>query len=178
MITIEGLKKSYAGRPVLQGIDLTVKAGEFLVVLGPSGAGKSTLLRCINGLAQPDAGRTVIDGTVFDAKRSTRGPRPVAMIFQHHNLVKRLSVLKNVLVGRMAGLSSFLSMLQLFPAREDEVRWDVVLLRRVAELWTEVLRGAGPSGLEHAMEIVASIREERPLREPAFFATVDPGPCA
>jgi hypothetical protein len=63
---------------------------------------------------------------------------------------------------------------QLFPAREEEVRWDVVLLRRVAELWTEVLRGAGPSGLEHAMEIVASIREERPLREPAFFATVDP----
>lgn len=63
---------------------------------------------------------------------------------------------------------------KLFPTIENEARWDVVLLRRVAELWTEVLRGAGPSGLEHAMEIVASIREERPLREPAFFATVDP----
>ena len=63
---------------------------------------------------------------------------------------------------------------QLFPARGNEARWDVVLLRRVVELWTEVLRGAGPSGLEHAMEIVASIREERPLREPAFFAAVDP----
>lgn len=62
----------------------------------------------------------------------------------------------------------------LFPTREDEKRWDLVLLRRVVELWTEVLRGAGPSGLEHAMELVASIREERPLREPAFFATVDP----
>ena len=49
-----------------------------------------------------------------------------------------------------------------------------MLLRRVVELWTHVLRGAGPSGLEHAMEIVASIREERPVREPAFFATVDP----
>jgi len=63
---------------------------------------------------------------------------------------------------------------QLFPAAEDESRWDLVLLRRVVELWTEVLRAAGPSGLEHAMELVASIREERPLREPAFFATVDP----
>ena len=60
-----------------------------------------------------------------------------------------------------------------FPPSEDEARWDIVLLRRVVELWTEVLRGAGPSGLEHAMEIVASIREERPLREPAFLATVD-----
>ncbi|UZF92003.1 phosphonate ABC transporter ATP-binding protein [Bosea sp. NBC_00550] len=126
MIKIEGLKKSYAGRPVLQGIDLTVKAGEFLVVLGPSGAGKSTLLRCINGLAQPDAGRTVIDGMVFDAKRRARGSRPVAMIFQHHNLVKRLSVLKNVLVGRMAGLSSILTMLQLFPKRDVEIAMEAL----------------------------------------------------
>ena len=62
----------------------------------------------------------------------------------------------------------------LFPEREDESRWDLVLLRRVAEVWTHVLRGAGPSGLEQAMEIIASIREDRPIREPAFFATVEP----
>jgi hypothetical protein len=60
----------------------------------------------------------------------------------------------------------------LFPAHEDEARWDIVILRRVAELWTHLLRGAGPSGLQHAMELVASIREERPVREPAFLATV------
>jgi len=62
----------------------------------------------------------------------------------------------------------------LFPPTEDESRWDLVLLRRVAELWIDVLRAAGPSGLDHAMELVASIREERPVREPVFFATVDP----
>jgi hypothetical protein len=61
----------------------------------------------------------------------------------------------------------------LFPAFEDETRWDLVLLRRVVELWTEVLRSAGPSGLERAMELVASIREDRPVREPEFFTTVD-----
>jgi hypothetical protein len=61
----------------------------------------------------------------------------------------------------------------LFPAHEDESRWDIVLLRRVVEAWTHVLRGAGPSGLEPAMELIASIREDRPVREPAFFATVD-----
>jgi phosphonate transport system ATP-binding protein len=126
MIKIEGLKKSYAGRPVLQGIDLAVNPGEFLVVLGPSGAGKSTLLRCINGLVQPDAGRTLIDGKVFDTKSKARGEQPVAMIFQHHNLVKRLSVLKNVLVGRMAGLSSFLTMLQLFPSRDVEIAMEAL----------------------------------------------------
>jgi len=60
----------------------------------------------------------------------------------------------------------------LFPPAEDESRWDLVLLRRVAELWIEVLRGAGPSGLDRAMELVASIREERPVREPAFLEGV------
>jgi len=61
----------------------------------------------------------------------------------------------------------------LFPVTEDEARWDLVLLRRVVELWVDILRAAGPSGLEHAMELIASIREERPIREPAFLATVE-----
>ena len=61
----------------------------------------------------------------------------------------------------------------LFPVSEDEARWDLVLLRRVVELWVDVLRAAGPSGLEHAMELIASIREERPIREPAFLAKVE-----
>jgi len=61
----------------------------------------------------------------------------------------------------------------LFPATENDARWDLVLLRRVVELWVDVLRGAGPSGLDRAMELVASIREERPIREPAFLETVD-----
>ena len=61
----------------------------------------------------------------------------------------------------------------LFPPTEDESRWDLVLLRRVAELWTDVLRGAGPSGLERGMELIASIREDRPLREPEFLRRTD-----
>lgn len=62
----------------------------------------------------------------------------------------------------------------LFPADESETPWDLALLRRVVELWIHVLRGAGPSGLEHAMELVASIREDRSVREFEFFATVGP----
>jgi hypothetical protein len=61
----------------------------------------------------------------------------------------------------------------LFPATESETRWGQILLRRVAELWVHVLRAAGPSGLEHAMEIVASIREERPEREKELIAAAD-----
>ncbi len=160
MIKIEGLKKSYAGRPVLQGIDLSVKAGEFLVVLGPSGAGKSTLLRCINGLAQPDAGRTVIDGKVLDLRRGAAGKRPVAMIFQHHNLVKRLSVLKNVLVGRMAGLSSFLSMLQLFPRKDVAIAMEC--LARVELAQKANSRGDQLSGGEQQRVGIARALAQQP----------------
>ncbi|WNJ88503.1 phosphonate ABC transporter ATP-binding protein [Bosea sp. 685] len=160
MIKIEGLKKSYAGRPVLQGIDLTVEPGEFLVVLGPSGAGKSTLLRCINGLVQPDAGRTLIDGAVYDTKSNARGERPVAMIFQHHNLVKRLSVLKNVLVGRMAGLSSILTMLQLFPRRDVEIAMEA--LARVELPHKANARGDQLSGGEQQRVGIARALAQQP----------------
>jgi phosphonate transport system ATP-binding protein len=159
MIRIEGLKKSYANRPVLQGIDLTVNPGEFLVVLGPSGAGKSTLLRCINGLVRPDAGRTMVDGTVFDARRS-EGRRPVAMIFQHHNLVKRLTVLKNVLVGRMAGMSSILAAMQLFPKRDVEIAMEC--LRRVELAHKAMSRGDQLSGGEQQRVGIARALAQQP----------------
>jgi hypothetical protein len=58
----------------------------------------------------------------------------------------------------------------LFPTKEEESRWDLELLRRITQLWIQVLRGAGPSGLEQAMELVASIREDRPARDAAFLA--------
>jgi hypothetical protein len=63
----------------------------------------------------------------------------------------------------------------LFPPEDHDLRWDLLLLRRLAELWTEVLSGAGPSGLERAMEIVATIREERQVRERELLAGFDEG---
>ena len=62
----------------------------------------------------------------------------------------------------------------IFPSIDRGARWDAALLRRVVELWTHLLRGSGPSGLRHAMEIIASIREERPIREPELIAVTDP----
>jgi phosphonate transport system ATP-binding protein len=131
MIEVQGLSKAYGERTVLHRIDLSVRSGEFLVVLGPSGAGKSTLLRCLNGLLTPDSGSVVIDGKAVDMDRIGHGERvrPIAMIFQHHNLVRRLSVLKNVLVGRMAGRSSLLALMQLF--RSDDVAIALDALRQV-----------------------------------------------
>lgn len=132
MIEIRGLAKSYGDHQALHDVSLSIRPGEFVVVLGPSGAGKSTLLRCINRLIEPTAGDIVVDGTSLSSNRRDLRllRRNVAMIFQQHNLVKRLSVLKNVLVGRMADLSPILSSLQLFP--EADVKIAMHCLEQVA----------------------------------------------
>src|SRR5262249_4677134 len=98
---------------------------------GPSGAGKSTLLRCINRLTAPDAGQVRIAGQLVppDSAGLRAIRREVAMIFQDHNLVPRLSVLKNVLTGRLAYMSAWQSSLQLFPAGDVELA--LQCLRRV-----------------------------------------------
>ncbi|MFJ2486352.1 phosphonate ABC transporter ATP-binding protein [Pseudomonas sp. NPDC087639] len=130
MISIRQLTKHYGSNPVLRGIDLEVGAGEFVVVLGQSGAGKSTLLRCINRLAQADSGTLSVAGIdALTCPDTTVLRREVAMIFQHHNVVPRLSVLKNVLTGRLGSVGTFASILQLF--RRDDVALAMQCLERV-----------------------------------------------
>jgi len=120
MIEILRLTKAYGALPALNGISMTVPAGEMCVILGPSGAGKSTLLRCVNRLVEPGGGEIRVNGRPAPTTRAElRELRAgIVMIFQHHNLVPRLSVLKNVLSGRLARLPLWSSVLQIFP-RED-----------------------------------------------------------
>lgn len=119
MISISQLTKHYGDNPVLRGIDLKVSAGEFVVILGQSGAGKSTLLRCINRLIQADSGTLTVAGIDAITCRDTSIlRRQAAMIFQHHNVVPRLSVLKNVLTGCLGNVSTLTSIMQLF-SREN-----------------------------------------------------------
>ncbi len=131
MIEVRGLCKRYGDFEALKHVDLTVAEGEFLVVLGPSGAGKSTLLRCINRLTQPSEGEIRVGGqlTTNDRAGLRELRRNVAMIFQHYNVVPRLTVLKNVLTGRLGSVSGPLSWLQLFPRRDVELAREC--LRRV-----------------------------------------------
>jgi phosphonate transport system ATP-binding protein len=162
MIEVRNLRKSYGDRTVLHDVDLSVKAGEFLVVLGPSGAGKSTLLRCVNGLVAAEQGEIRIDGKpveVGDLGRRER-PRPLAMIFQQHNLVKRLSVLKNVLTGRMAGRSSLLALCQIFPAADVEIAMEA--LRRVELEHKARMRADRLSGGEQQRVGIARALAQRP----------------
>ncbi|TBU73266.1 phosphonate ABC transporter ATP-binding protein [Phytopseudomonas daroniae] len=145
MISVHRLTKHYGNNPVLRGIDLQIGAGEFVVVLGQSGAGKSTLLRCMNRLAQADGGELQVAGIDAMQARDERAlRRQVAMIFQHHNVVPHLSVLKNVLTGRLGSLSTLASILQLFSRADVELAHQC--LRRVelmhkAEARTDSLSG-------------------------------------
>lgn len=145
MITIRNLRKSYGSNHVLHGIDMDVKAGEFVVMLGLSGAGKSTLLRCMNGLNQPDSGTLQVGDINLMQKHSRRElARHVAMVFQHHNLVQRLSVRKNVLTGRLGQVGTLASVLQLF--RQSDIDLADECLQRVglahkADERTEALSG-------------------------------------
>ncbi len=118
-ISIQSATKRFPnGFEALKGIDAEIQSGSFTVVLGPSGAGKSTLLRLMNGLETPTAGAVRIDGETVDA-RSLRTIRSrVAMVFQQFNLVDRLSVVTNVLTGRLAQRSWVGSVFYLF-RRED-----------------------------------------------------------
>ena len=131
MIEIRGLTKAYGDTLALRGVDLRVSAGELCVVLGPSGAGKSTLLRCVNRLTEPTSGEIRVAGKPPPRSRAElRNLRQhIGMIFQDHNLVPRLSVLKNVITGRLATMPSIAAALQVFPRADIDIALDA--LRRV-----------------------------------------------
>jgi phosphonate transport system ATP-binding protein len=124
MLEIENLTKIYEGGTLaLKKVSMTVEEGEFLVIIGLSGSGKSTLLRCINRLIEPTEGRIIWDGvdvTRLEGEELRKVRRHIGMIFQQFNLVKRSSVLTNVLSGRLGYVSPWLSALGRFPKKDVE----------------------------------------------------------
>ncbi|MES3011028.1 MAG: phosphonate ABC transporter ATP-binding protein [Pseudomonadota bacterium] len=146
MIEIRNLSKHYGDFVALNDVSLTVGKGEFVVILGASGAGKSTLLRCINHLAEPSKGEIYVAGELSRGDRAglRKVRRDVAMIFQHYNVVPRLSVLKNVLTGRLGSMPALLSWFQLFPSEDIKVAREClrkVELEHKADVRTDTLSG-------------------------------------
>ncbi|MDQ7028905.1 MAG: phosphonate ABC transporter ATP-binding protein [Ardenticatenia bacterium] len=125
MLEIKELTKVYDdGTVALKNVSFTVPDGEFLVIIGLSGSGKSTLLRCINRLIEPTSGQIIWDGvdiTAAGQEDLRRIRRQIGMIFQQFNLVKRHTVLTNVLTGRLGYTSTWRSLLGLW-SRDDRER--------------------------------------------------------
>lgn len=124
LLDVRGLNKSYqTDAKVLKDIHFTAETGEFLSIIGPSGAGKSTLLRCLNRLVEADDGEVIFDGQDLRQlkKKQLREARTnIGMVFQHYNLVPRLTVIENVLHGRFGYKSTFQGVLARFSEEEKE----------------------------------------------------------
>ena len=119
MLRIKGLTKRYrTGDLALKGIDLDVPDGEVMALIGPSGAGKSTVIRCINRLVEPTAGTVTLNDTeitTLGGAELRRARRRMGMIFQEYALVERLTVMENVLSGRLGYVGFWQSWLRKFP---------------------------------------------------------------
>ncbi|MFB6466434.1 phosphonate ABC transporter ATP-binding protein [Cytobacillus sp. Hz8] len=130
MIEFKNVSKTYPnGFQALKNINLKIEKGEFVVIVGLSGAGKSTLLRSINRLNEITEGEILIDGkSITNAKGSSlrRIRRDIGMIFQSFNLVKRSTVLRNVLSGRVGYHSTLRTILGLFPKEDENLAFDAL----------------------------------------------------
>ena len=141
-ILTENLEKIYPnGTRALDNVSLTVRKDDFLVVIGLSGAGKSTLLRCVNRLIQPTRGRLELFGediTCVGGSKLRQVRRRVGMIFQQFHLVRRLTVLENVLVGRLRFNSTpvrFIgSLFRFLPKSEKEIAFECLKQVGIADL--------------------------------------------
>lgn len=118
-ISIQSAVKRFPnGFEALKGVSADIEQGSFTVILGPSGAGKSTLLRLMNGLETPTGGSVHIDGEAIGQGNLRHIRSRVAMVFQQFNLVDRLSVVTNVLTGRLAHRSWIGSVFYLFRSED------------------------------------------------------------
>ena len=124
MLHLQGLSKTYkTGDTALSDVTLTVPKGQIMGLIGPSGAGKSTLIRCINRLVEPTSGKVLLGDT--DLVRLGKGDlrrqrRRIGMIFQEYALVERLTVMENVLSGRLGYVPFWRSFLRRYPPSDIE----------------------------------------------------------
>ncbi|MGQ7791215.1 phosphonate ABC transporter ATP-binding protein [Faunimonas sp. B44] len=124
MLRITGLEKRYrTGDLALRGVSFTIPAGQVVGLIGPSGAGKSTLIRCVNRLVEPTGGRIFLNEaeiTGLSRTRLRRVRRRMGMIFQEYALVERLTVMENVLSGRLGYVPFWRSFTRRFPQADIE----------------------------------------------------------
>ena len=178
MLRTEKLTKTYrTGDKALAEVDLEVPAGQILGLIGPSGAGKSTLIRCINRLVEPTSGKIFlkdeeITGLSRSARKRTR--RRSGMIFQEYALVERLSVMENVLSGRLGYVPFWRSFTRKYPIEDIEKAF--TLLDRVGLSDHATKRADALSGGQRQRVGIARALEQDPdlllVDEPT--ASLDP----
>jgi len=140
-LRIHHLNKEYrAGEPVLRDVSLAIEGRGLTAIIGPSGTGKSTLVRCINRLVEPTSGEILFRGQdmVRLSSRELRAARRrIGMIFQEYNLVERLSVIENVLCGRLGYVPVWRAWLRRFPDADIERAFELLDAVGLGDLATQ-----------------------------------------
>ncbi|MFC5367259.1 phosphonate ABC transporter ATP-binding protein [Salinirubrum litoreum] len=130
MLSVTDLRKTYSGgEEALRGVSLDVGGNETVAVIGPSGAGKSTFISCINRLTEPTDGQVELDGVDIlrlSGKDLRNARRDMGMIFQEFNLVERLTVMENVLSGRLGYVSTWNAFRRKFSGDDVERAYEVL----------------------------------------------------
>lgn len=181
ILSVRNLKKTYDnGTQALKGVSFDVQKGEFLVIIGLSGSGKSTLLRCINRLHDPTSGEIIFQNTDIakvqgQEMRSMR--KKIGMIFQHFNLIPRHTVMSNVLMGKLGGMSSWKSLFGLFS--EDDKAKAMEYLKLVGIKEKANLRADNLSGGQQQRVAIARALTQGPevLLADEPVASLDPATC-
>ena len=139
-LTIRHLRKEYhSGLPVLHDVSLDISGEGVTAVIGPSGTGKSTLIRCINRLVDPTSGEILFGGSDLarlKGRNLREARRQIGMVFQEYNLVERLSVIENVLCGRLGYIPIWRAWLRRFPAEDVAQAFDSLESVGLVELAT------------------------------------------
>lgn len=129
-LVLRGLRKEYrAGHPVLKNVTIEFPASGVVAIIGPSGTGKSTLIRCINRLVQPTAGEILFRGrdlAKLSGRELRQARRRIGMVFQEYNLVERLTVMENILCGRLGYVPAWRAWLRKFPQQDVERAFDLL----------------------------------------------------
>lgn len=137
ILELEGVSKIYGtDTKALDHATFSIEEGEFVSIIGPSGAGKSTLLRCINRLVEASEGKVIFDGEdVMQLKKKElrRVRTKTGMIFQHYNLVERLSVIENVLHGKLGQKSTLNGMFGRYTEEEKRQAFAILAELGLAE---------------------------------------------
>ncbi|MAF96677.1 MAG: phosphonate ABC transporter ATP-binding protein [Rhodospirillaceae bacterium] len=178
MLTITDLVKTYpTGAMALKGVSLVVDEPQVVAIIGPSGAGKSTLIRCINRLVEPTLGSVSLEGTEITTLGRgdlRKARRRMGMIFQEYNLVERLTVMENVLSGRLGYVNFWQAYLRRYPPSDVDAAFK--LLERVGLTGYQDTRADALSGGQRQRVGIARALMQKPdlllVDEPT--ASLDP----
>ena len=177
MLRVEGATKRFGAKTAVDNVSLEIPPGQFVGVIGRSGAGKSTLLRMINRLAAPTSGKIVVDGV--DVTKLSGQPlrdwrQKTAMIFQQFNLVGRLDVLTNVLMGRLNHVAQWRYLLCLWTQEERAIALSALEQLGIANLAAQ--RADTLSGGQQQRVAIARalVQEPRMLLADEPIASLDP----